>query len=225
MSLVRNLVSQVRSSPKLISADTIISDRVILDLLRTGNIKFVVQRLDTRQGWTDPNLFSLFSCIPLKDVPIAECCDVELDCKISRSVNKLPKIIGTKFNLAIQGVWGINRKSRFIESNPNRYANSVKLNNKKEYKFFWILNDYLYLSKSGIELASMSAFTEQFVDPSLYSCDADKSKCPINPLDLEFKTLKGLEDDVVTYTTQKIFERYFNANVDKTTNNIDEQSR
>jgi len=225
MSTVRNLVSQVRSSPKLISADTIISDRVILDLLRTGNIKFVVQRLDTRQGWTDPNLFSLFSCIPLKDVPIAECCDVELDCKISRSVNKLPKIVGTKFNLAVQGVWGINRKSRFIESNPNRYANSVKLNNKKEHKSFWILNDYLYLSKSGIELASMSAFTEQFVDPSLYSCDADKSKCPINPLDLEFKTLKGLEDDVVTYTTQKILERYYQIPVDKSTNNIDEQSR
>lgn len=225
MSIVRNLVSTVRASLKQLSSDTIISDRLILEILRTTNIKFVVQRLDTRQSWTDPNAFTSLTCIPLKDVPIAECCDVELDCKISRSINKLPKIIGTKYNLAIQGVWGIDRKNRFIESNPNRYANSVKLNNKKEYKFFWILNDYLYLSKSGIELASMSAFTEQFVDPSLYSCDADKSKCPINPLDLEFKTLKGLEDDVVTYTTQKILERYYQLPIDKSTNNIDEQSR
>lgn len=225
MSTCRVVVSQIRSNPKLTSSDVMITDRAILNMARTANIKFVVQRLDARQGWTDPNLFSPFSCIPMKDVPVAECCDVQIDCKLSRSVNKIPKIVGTKFNLAIEGVWSINRKNRFIESNPNRYANSLKLNNKREYKFFWILNDYLYLSKPGIELATMSAFTEQFVDTTSYSCEANKSKCPINPLDLEFKTLKGLEDDVIGYVTDEILRVHYGVHGDRTVNNIDEQSR
>jgi hypothetical protein len=229
MSTVRDLVSKIRSSFKMISSDNTISDRLIAEEVRTTNIKFVVQRLDTRQGWNDPNLYTYFTCIPMQDVPIAECCDIQIDCKISRSINKLPKIVGTKFNLAIEGVWSIDNPTknttRFKEANPNRYTNSLKLRKKVEDKFFWFRNGYLYLSQSGIELSSFSAFTEQFVDPDEYSCSANKTECKKNPLDLEFKTLKGIEEDVVNAVSQKLLSTYFNVNEDKTSDNIDEQSR
>lgn len=229
MSIVRESVSKVRSSFKMVSSDNTISDRFIADELRTTNIKFVVQRLDTRQGWNDPNLYTHFTCIPMQDVPIAECCDVQIDCQISRSINKLPKIVGTKYNLAIEGVWSINNPTkytkRFKEANPNRYTNSLKLKKRVEDKFFWFRNGYLYLSTPGIELASFSAFTEQFVDPEEYSCSSETIKCKKNPLDLEFKTLKGLEEDVVLAVSQKLLSTYFNINKDRTSDNIDEQSR
>jgi hypothetical protein len=229
MSTVRQLVSDVRSEFKIISSDATISDRVIAEALRKVNIKYVVQRLDTRQGWTDPNLFTIFDCIPMQDVPITECCDVQINCKISRSVNKLPKIIGTKFNLAIEGVWSVDNPTknttRFKEGTANRYTNSLKLKKRTEDKFFWFKNGYLYLSVPSIELASLSAFTEQFVDPSEYSCTSDLIECKTNPLDLEFKTLKGLEEDVVLTVSQKLLSTYFNVNKDRTSDNIDEQSR
>jgi hypothetical protein len=165
----------------------------------------------------------------MQDVPITECCDVQINCNISRSVNKLPKIIGTKFNLAIEGVWSVDNPTkyttRFKEGNPNRYTNSLKLGKKVQDKFFWFRNEYLYLSQPGIELASMAAFTEQFVDSDEYSCSANQIKCKKNPLDLEFKTLKGLEEDVSLAVSQKLLSTYFNVNKDKTSDNIDEQSR
>jgi hypothetical protein len=229
MSTVRDLVSKVRSSFRMLSSDNTISDRFIAEELRTTNIKFVVQRLDTRQGWNDPNLFTLFSCIPMQDVPITECCDVQIDCKLSRSVNKLPKIVGTKYNLALEGVWSVDNPTknttRFKEGTANRYTNSLKLGKRVEDKFFWFRNGYLYLSKPGIELAACSAFTEQFVDPEEYSCSAAEIKCKTNPLELEFKTLKGLEEDVVLTVSQKLISTYFNVNKDRISDNIDEQSR
>lgn len=229
MSTVRDLVSKVRSSFKMISSDNTISDRFIADELRTTNIKFVVQRLDTRQGWNDPNLYTYFNCIPMQDVPVTECCDIQIDCKISRSINKLPKIVGTKFNLAIEGVWSIDNPTkyttRFKEGNPNRYTNSLKLGKKVQEKFFWFRNGFLYLSSPGIEQAAISAFTDQFIDPDEYSCSSDSIKCKKNPLDLEFKTLKGLEEDVILTVSQKLLSTYFNVNKDRTSDNIDEQSK
>jgi len=229
MSTVRDLVSKVRSSFKMVSKDNTISDRFIAEDLRTTNIKYVVQRLDTRQGWTDPNLWTVFDCIPMEDIPVTECCDVNIDCQISRSTEKLPKIIGTKYNLAIEGVWSVNKftksTTRFKEGTANRYSNALRLKNKVKHKFFWFKNGYLYLSEPGIELASLAGFTEQYVDPTEYSCSADTIKCKINPLDLEFKTLKGLEEDVVLAVSQKLLSTYFNVNKDRNSNNIDEQSR
>jgi hypothetical protein len=213
----------------MISADNTISDRMIAEALRKLNITYVVQRLDTRQGWADPNLWTTFDCIPMKDVPVTECCDVRSECNISRSTNKLPRIVGTKFNLAIEGVWGVNRYSkgtiRFKETTSNRYTNSLKLGKRVTDNFFWFKNEYLYLSKEGIELASLSGFTEQFVDPNEYSCSSEEIKCKLNPLDLEFKTLKGLEGLVVSGVTQQLLETYFNVPKDKTSDNIDGQSK
>lgn len=229
MSTVRDLVSKVRSSFRMVSSDNTISDRFIAEELRTTNIKFVVQRLDTRQGWTDPNIWTVFDCIPMKDVPVTECCDVRVNCNISRSVDKLPKIIGTKFNLAIEGVWSVDKytkgTTRFKESTANRFTNSLKLGNKVQNTFFWFKNGYLYLSVPGIELSSISAFTEQYIDPEEFACSSNSNKCKTNPLDLEFKTLKGLEEDVVLTVSQKLLSTYFNVNKDRTSDNIDEQSR
>lgn len=209
MKTLRQYVSDVRSAFKKHSDDVDLSDRFIASELIKTNLKLVTQALDKRVGWNSPNLFTTLPCIPLEEVPLTECCNIVTDCKVARSVNKLPSIVDSKFSLAIQGVWSVDKKMKYKETTPDRYSNYLDLPQKnKNEKFFWTLNDYLYISDPLLEMASLSAFFTDPVDPAQYSCDAEEGICPANPLDLEFKTLSNKGDDISTIVYKKILETF-----------------
>lgn len=207
MKTLRQFVSDVRGAFKKHSDDVDLSDRFIASELMKTNLKLVNQSLNKRVGWNSPNLFTTLSCIPMEEVPLAECCSIVTDCKVARSIEKLPSIADSKFAQVIQGVWSIDKKMKYKETSPDRYSNYLDLPNKnKNEKFFWTLNDYLYVSDPNLEMVSMAAFFTGPVDAAQYSCDADDGICPTNPLDMEFKTLPFIEDDIATIVYKKLLE-------------------
>jgi hypothetical protein len=151
----------------------------------------------------------------MMEVPLADCCDVGSECNIARSVKKLPSIADSKFSLVVQGVWSIDKRAKYKEINPDRYSNymDLALKNKNE-KFFWVLSDYLYVTDPSLEMVSMSAFFAEPMDPSQYACDAKDRICPTNPMDLEFKTLPFLKDDIVTMVYKKLLETFLRVHSD-----------
>jgi len=246
---LREAVARVRGEFKLFSADTFpnISDRFIASELQSSAILFIKQVTDKRKLWNSPNIFTTISCLQLKQVPIAECCSYTSSCTVARTVVKLPKIAeGNNFGMLIQGLYSIDTISRkFIESTPDRYANSLHLGAKGNQVHFWIQDKYLYIGDDKIERVKLSAYFEEDMPESLISypdycgqtlttgcCpSSDQTSvmgqdmslcCPTNPLDEPFKAPGYLVDSICTTVAKKLLETYKRSEHDNTSNYRDE---
>ena len=218
---LRQLVSQVRSMNKLISGDNVLTDRTVAQEINSVNVKYVLQKYDNREALTSPSLFTTLPCIPMVKVDIVECCDVQTNCKIRKSEYPLPPIANSKFNNVVQGVWSLDKRVRFKECPPNRYANYLKLNNKTKERFFWIIDNYLYVTDENIEKVAIAAFFTEPVDTRLYSCEGEPL-CPANPLDLPFRTLPKIVDDIKVAAYQRVMEIYRRSVRDPQVDNIEQ---
>jgi len=225
----REAISEFRGMLKMENKDinSLLSDRLILSKLQNIGLKFIKQRTNKRSLWNSPNIFTPIPCVSLKPVPLAECCGYTSPCTIRRSIVQLPKIAeGNDFNMLIQGIWSIDTISRkFIESDPNRYTNSLSLGLHTKEIHFWIQDKYLYLGDENIEKIKISAYFEEdiplclqsFPDycniPDLVGCCPDSSQttnvrdmslcCPKNPFDEELKIPGYLMPDVYTTLLQE----------------------
>ena len=228
MSTNRQVVSSVRSQDKLISGDASITDRVILRELNHKRLLFIKQQLDKRRLWETATIFSNIPCVQMKEVPAAECCEYVSDKTFARSLYRLPKIGDGTLGLAIQGVFSVDSGIRIKETTITRYINSLKLAFTKPELFYWIYDNYLYVSSPMVELVNIWAlFEEDIPDNLLYPEDCPcnqmvKDPC-INPLDLEFKCPGFLEDGIVKDTLRVLLETYYRVPVDHTSDNKDDQ--
>lgn len=228
----RQIVSQIRSLNKLF-ADATINGRTILQEARNVGNLIVHQDTDKRKLWQSPNLFAFLPCLQMEEVNIQECCEFEGECTVAKSKKKLPKIGEGLWGLAVQGVFGLDGRKKFKESNPNRYANTLQLKLNTKDIFYWIQNDYLYVSNPDTRAVNMFAFfTEDIPNDLLFpgeGCDCIKqpdiaSLCtPI--LDKKFYFPDYRMNDLNTQVEKNLLNSYFNIPLDRTSNNNDEQSK
>jgi hypothetical protein len=235
MSTLRKLVSDVRSMHKLISSDNLITDRVIASEIR-NNTNFLVKReTNLRKLWATGTLFTTLPCLEMVQVPLSECCDYVDECSIARSKYKIPRIAEGNYQYVIQGVYSINamggKGKKFKEITVNRYMNLLKLPIIKNESYFWVLNDYIYVTNPLLESVRVSAFFEEDIpNDVLYSnCNCGNSQVTdedycINPLDKEFPCPGYLETQVLQLTSQKLLSTYFTIKTDMTADDIDGQA-
>jgi hypothetical protein len=88
-------------------------------------------------------------------------------CTIARTKLKVPKIAEGNYQYVIQGVYSINVMSgkgkRLKEISINRYLNLLKLRIIKSEEYFWISNDYLYVTNPNIQTIRLVAMFESDV--------------------------------------------------------------
>lgn len=219
---IRQAISQVKSLFKFVSADDLISDRAICNELKDTAIKYIKQQTNQRKLFASPNIFTNLNCIEMETVPLSQCCSYTSPCDISKSKQKIPRISEGIYGLLVQGVYSLDKRNKYKETTATRYANYLKLGLKKEQKFFWIQDGYLYISDPNIELCSISAYFEEDIDESLYSCEEKSQTCPNNPLDLEFKCPSYLIQDVINATYTTVLNTYKRSVADVQTNQLDE---
>ncbi len=220
MSTLRSAISSVRSAFKLISDDNVISDRYIGYELRKTAFKLIKQQTDKRKLWTSPNIFTPINCLEMIQVPISECCNYVSNCTIARSKEKIPKIAEGIYGSLIQSVFSLDKKIKFKETTPTRYANILNLKLRQPSKYFWLYDDYLYISDPSIEMTSLSAYFEEDVPDSLHACSTEL--CPKNPLDDEFRVPGYLEKDVIDIVYTTISQTYKRSKEDITSDNKDD---
>lgn len=225
MSTLREEVSRLRSKNKLLSSDTSLTDRLLAHELNSKASVLIKRETNLRRLLNSPNLFTPIDCLEMIEVPLAECCNYTSDCTISRSKYKLPKIGEGIFGLLINGVYSIEKLTKITKSSPNTYADTLKLKLRNKNIYYWIWNNYLYISDSNIESISISAYFEEDVPSELNTCDNDNESCSVNPLDLEFKCPGYMIDDVVRLVDLSLRETYFNLVKDDTSNEKDEERR
>ena len=208
--ITRELVNRVRTDLKLLSSDTTISDRSIAFELKTIGIKYLLQWINKRKYINSPNIYVSLPCVDLTAVSLSSCCDYKGDCKIARSKCKIPKIIDSpNFGLMLQGVYSIDGVSRKFKNaqGVDRYVNYKELGIKGDEIFYWVQDNYLYITDPLIEKVSMIAAFEDDIPEHFLGCDADTS-CPANPLDEEFRFPTPLVEDIVLTTITNLSKTY-----------------
>ena len=235
MPTLRKLVSDARSMHKLLSTDSLITDRAIASEIRNNSLLLIKRETNLRKLWATDTIFTTLPCLEMVEVPISECCDYVDPCSVARSKYKLPSIAEGNYQYVIQGVYSINAMSgqgkKLKEITINRYINLLKLPIIKKEEYYWISNDYLYVSNPLLKAVRFVALFEQDVpNEILYpECDCGTPQYTteqlcINPLDKEFALPGYLEKQVLELTSQKLLATYFSLKTDMTAEGIDGQA-
>lgn len=234
MSTLRNLVSTVRGSHKLLSTDGMVTDRLIAAEIKTSAFLLLKRETNLRKLWQTDTLFTTINCLEFQEVPISDCCEYVDDCTIAKSKFKIPRISEGNYGYLIQGVWSINamggRGRKLKEITINRYINLLKLPFTKKEEYYWIVNDYLYVTNPFIKAVRMAAFFEEDVPNNIMFADCncgtdytDEEYCK-NPLDRKFGLPGHLQKQVLDLTSQRLLSTYFRLPSDVTVNGIDSQA-
>ena len=232
MSIVRKLVSDIRSMHKLLSTDVIITDRVIASQLKTDALLLIKRETNLRRLWATDTVFTTLPCLRMVEVPISECCDYVDANTIARSQFKLPRICEGNYQYLIQGVYSIDamkgKATKIKETTINRYINLLKLPIIKKEAYYWIANDFLYVTNPMVQKIRMAALFEEDVPNELLYPDCECGETPsiddfcINPLDKESFIPGYLEKQVKDLTSQTLLRTYFGIRADTQLNGIEE---
>jgi len=235
MATLRKLVSDVRGMHKLLSTDSLITDRVIASEVRNNSLLLIKRETNLRKLWATSTIFTTLPCLEMMEVPISECCDYVDSCMVARSKYKLPRIAEGNYQYLIQGVYSINAMSgsgkKIKEITINRYINLLKLPIIKNEEYYWIVNGYLYVSNPLLQAVRIAALFEQDVpNEIMYSdCDCGSPQASVedlcmNPLDKPFALPGYLEKQVLELTSQKLLSTYFAIKTDITDDGVDGQA-
>lgn len=235
MATARNLISTIRSSHKLLSTDSLLTDRGILAEIKIARNLLIKRELNLRKLWQTDSIFTTIPCLEMCEVPISECCEYVDDCTIARTKYKLPRISEGNYQYVIQGVYSINAMSgrgrKLKEISVNRYINLLKLPVIKNEEYFWISNGYLYVSNPMLQAVRFVAFFEEDVSNDLMfpECGCGSPQYTTeeickNPLDKEFPLPGYLEQQVLELTSRKLLSTYFNIKTDISQDGADGQA-
>lgn len=235
MSTGRKLVSDVRSVHKLLSTDALITDRVILSEIKNAARLLIKRETNLRKLWATDTLFTTIPCLEMIQVPISECCSYVDPCTIARSKYKIPRMSEGNYQYVIQGVYSINAMGgsgkKLKEITINRYLNLLKLPIIKKEEYFWISNDYLYITNPLLQAIRLVAYFEEDISNEILypECGCGEGNIDLNeycknPLDKEVAIPGYLEKQVLDLTTQHLLQTYFNIKTDIAQNGLDGQA-
>ena len=235
MATLRKLVSDVRSVHKILSTDSLITDRAIASEIRNNALLLIKRETNLRKLWATDTLFTTIPCLEMIEVPISECCDYVDECTIARTKLKLPRISEGNYQYVIQGVYSINalggQGKKLKEISVNRYLNLLKLPIIKKEEYFWITNGYLYVNNPMIKSIRFVALFEEDVENEIMypECGCGTPEYTLeeickNPLDKEFPLPGYLEQQTLELTSKKLLSTYFNVKTDTSAEGIDGQA-
>jgi len=233
MATLRKLVSDVRSTHKMLNSDNQINDRTVASEIRSTTILLLKRETNLRRLWSTSTIFETLPCLEMIEVPISECCDYVDPCTVSRSKYKLPRISEGNYQYLIDGVYSINAMGgmgkQFDYITIKRYINLLKLPIIKKETYYWIINDYLYTNNPLLQAVRIAAFFEEDVSNDIKFSECcgqtvtDDEYCK-NPLDREYGLPGYLQEQVKSMVSQKLLSTYFNIKSDMTQDEIDGQA-
>jgi len=230
----RKIVSDIKASNRILSGDAVLNDRAILSHAINVSKQLIRRELNLRKLTTTDSIYTVIPCLELIEVDLSECCSYADECTIARTKTQIPRIEESNYLNAIQAVFSINQKIKLKEITPSRYINILNLPKRINETYFWLQNNYLYVTNPNVETVKLIAwFAEEVPTEILYPQGCDSCKCKEvintelckNPMDNEFKAPGYLHKPIIDMTTEYLLRTYFNVPMDTQDDQVDQQAK
>lgn len=203
----RQVCSDISDYLKANNVDDRISYRFILSELRDNAQNFIKQDADNRRIFKQSSLWKTLPCgVEFEEVSLISCIFDVAGCQlIMRSKTKIPKTYVTSYGDLIK-LTNLDGSGNYIQISPSDYQSQKdrKYINKQN-KYFWIIDDYIYIPDSYIEALRVTGF---FKTDDYLSYGACASKNCFKPLDMEFNCPDYLIKIVKDDTKRQLLARY-----------------
>ena len=224
----KQIIQRIQSaySKGVSSDDSKLTSRHIYNKMVTLRTRLIVQELNKKKSLSAWN-YQTLPCVQLVKVPLHDCpCIVPASCTISRSVERIPRLLSSLFGDSLKGVYTLNRKSiSQIDMNTVEYLGGGRYTSKEPRFFFH--NEYLYVVNTNLEVVSV---TGVFEDPILAVkfknfCNKECKDCDtcVDYRDLEFPLDGELVDVLIELAKQDLVSTFLMVPQDNRNNNNDER--
>lgn len=194
ISDIRNIITSGGNSD-----DVKVSNEQILYWINEVRSMLIAQALGKRDNISDAWVQTI-GCLEMELVDKSECCDVETNCMVLKSVQQIPRTVETDTANMIVGVYTI--EGELIDEVSNQSSRYSKYNKFTKSKTGWyISNDYLYIINNT--LLSMVSIAGIWEDPSDLEEFATCEGTPCWSTDSEYPIslrMAGVITDIVVKT-------------------------
>lgn len=190
------------------------------------NIKYyramLIRRDFARNGLMTRHLEQSLGCVKLKPVNASQCCNLPLDCHVTRSVEKIPRTVRFNFNDAITYVGAIDGTTRIPIVEPHMVKYLLYDKYTKDHTKAYMIEDYLYLvNDQDIGFVNVRGVFEDPEELAKFDCDGtdcynDKTPFPM-PADMIQVITMGIAQGELGLLSSTISDEMLNRKQDLTT--------
>lgn len=220
-------VSRVVNGLKALSKDGRISKRYVLFTGRDKARFLISQKYDEMTLFREEGIITTIPCLPMKKVSVKSCdiFEFRLCNKLMRSVCKLPSGIFGKNGSGIVSVTNLDNTEPYEYISPRAFSSISKRKHiKRDSRFFYTQNGYLYLPNASTELVELSMIALNKEEAVLASsCNKEENKC-IDVWESEFVCPDRFFDLVVKDTINELASVWRTSLAD-TNPNMDENQK
>lgn len=194
-------VSRVRNGLNSINKDSRVPNRYILHVGRQKSEFLLSQKLKDRSLYREDNLYSEIPCFEMKQIEPIKCDIIEFrSCKnLMKSVNKLPKLIYSKYGASLKEVLSLDGETEFKYTTPAQYRRD-RYRDKSDFGYYYIKNNDLYLIDSRVERVNLYILTLE--KENIKECDCGEDCKSL--WEYEFVTSNKLTEVVIAETIKEV---------------------
>lgn len=209
----REAIYTVKRMLRESNADNRFTNKMIYSIL-LKHTKWLIQRESEKLKLINKgNLFQTKKCIPVAPSPITDkCCNVQTDCTIYRTVEKIPEMFEDLYGPIILSVTSLDFSKSFNVVPPQSISrlknNPWSKLNKKNKKYYAFYNDgYIYFPFDVLKSVNVSGM---FINKVKSDCEEPCKDC--NPclrfLDQQFNIPDYLEAQMFDFTIKDLLNTY-----------------
>ncbi len=229
MPTIRRFISDINADSRSLNADSWISPKFIYSKARSVIGDFLKKdNSSNRMLFKDPEIWSLIPCLPMEEVPITECGDLELlkFCeKLMKSKYRLPGLYSDKFGAIIKEVISLNSGTTYYRAFSLREWKTKQLRKYGNERYYFITEGYLYIPvktqdpiPNPITVRVEGLFKEKYEVAALNNLIDGCTNCPdecLKAIDYQMVIPTYLENDVKKEVINQLAQVYLKISPDE----------
>lgn len=194
-------VSRVVNGLNSVNKDSRLSKRYVLFTGRQKAEFLISQKLRDRSLYREDNLYKEISCFEMKQIDPVKCDIIEFRrCKnLMRSVNKLPKLIYSRYGNSLKEVLSLDDETEFKYTTPAQYRRDRE-RESSDYNYYYVKNQHLYLIDSKVKRLNLYILTTNLEDVKDCDCEEDCKSL----WDFDFVVPDSLSENVISETIREV---------------------
>jgi hypothetical protein len=137
---IRQLISDLRTIVKETFPDSVLTNRDIWGIAWAYALTYIQRATDQKRNIYNFNVFKVKN-VYFREVPLVP--ELDTDCIIYKSIDKLPQIVESNFGLITKYITTLDGSKAYSIVNPKDFLSKLKIT-KGKGKFIYIEDGYVY---------------------------------------------------------------------------------